>query len=212
MKSFLLSVIVSILCIPLPAQNSAGNSVTTTVYKDFQPALITLTNGKSITQKKANVFLKNGSLVYKHNKFTMQADMSKIQTVKFTDRTYLRVDTLLAYIVDTLEANKLLCATLIDINAYKTQLLNNRQITNLELGVHVNVTSTDNSADEDKLYPLINYFFYEIDGKIIRAHERAILKMLPKEKQRQFKIILQSPDFDWGNTDYLIKILRLLKK
>ncbi len=73
----------------------------------------------------------------------MQAEMKNVKKVDFADRTYLKVDTILAYIVDTLKDNKLLCATLIDLEAYKSEILNNKQITNLELGSYVNVSTMD---------------------------------------------------------------------
>ncbi len=85
----------------------------------------------------------NGALLYKHGKTTMQAEMKNVKKVDFADRTYLKVDTILAYIVDTLKDNKLLCATLIDLEAYKSEILNNKQITNLELGSYVNVSTMD---------------------------------------------------------------------
>lgn len=210
MRIILLLAIICYFWVPALAQSNAGNSERTTVYKDFQPAVILLSDGKSINEKSANIFLKNGALLYKHNRITLQAEMSKIKSVKFADKEYVRVDTMLAYIVDTMHNNKLLCATLIDVEAYKSRLLYNRQITNFEIRSQVSVTSNDNSSDEDKLYPLINYFFFEVDGKVVRAHERVIHKLLPKEKQRMYKTIIQSPNFDWQDKNSLMKLLNML--
>lgn len=213
MKTNLLLILILIFCSNSAfSQNSAGNSTRTTVYENFGPALISLSNGKSVIEKQANIFLKNGSLLYKYNNSIRQAEISKIKSVKFSDRTYVRVDTLLAYVMDSVNDNKLLCATLVDMEAYKTQLLNDRQITNLELGNHINVTAMGNFDGENENYPLINFFFYEINGKIIKSHERAIQKALPKDKQRIFKTLIQSPSFSWGDIDSLKKILTLLSE
>lgn len=209
MKTFFLSLAAILFCNPLLAQSDAGMSTKTTVYKDFQPAIIVLSNGKSITEKQANIFLKNGSLLYKHNKSIMQANMENVSSVRFSDRSYLRIDTLLAYVVDTLKTNKLLCATLIDMESYANQIVNDRQITNLELGGHVNISSIDNYLSDDIKYPLVNYFFFEIDGKVIKAHERTLKKALPKAKQRMFNAIIQSPEFHWGEVESLTRILKL---
>ena len=195
------------------AQNFAGNSKTITMYEEFQPASIELHNGNVIKEKHANVFLKNGKLLYKsRNNTIMQANMSNIKSVCFADREYIRIDTLLAYVIDTIGCNRLLCATLIDIDSYKSQLTNSQLVTKFDLGgSFVNVTSLDDIPNKEEIsYPLVNYFFFEINNKIIRVHERDICKVLPKNKQRIFKTMIDSPQFDFGNQECLKRILREL--
>lgn len=191
------------------SQEAVFKSRRTTVYPQFIPATITLKSGKTVKERSANVFMKNGALLYKRNGFNMQADMDLIKRVDFADRTYLKVDTMLAYMVDTIGNNKLLCATLIDLEAYKTNLLNNRQITNLELGSQVNISTMDLSDTNE--YPLTNIYYYEINGKIIKVHERSIMQSIPKNKRRELNTILQSADFSWVDRNSLMRLLAVFK-
>lgn len=192
------------------AQNFAGDSKTIMMYKEFQPASIELNNGNVIKEKYANVFLKNGKLLYKSkNNTIMQANMRNIKSVSFADREYICIDTLLAYVIDTIGCNRLLCSTMIDIDSYKSQLVNSQLVTKLDLGgSFVNVASLDDIPNkEERTYPLVNYFFFEINNKIIRVHERDIYRALPRNKQRIFKTMIDSPQFDFGNQECLKQIL-----
>ena len=104
----------------------------------------------------------------------------------------------------------MLCASFIDENAYRNQLLNERQITNFELGEHVNVTSTDISSDKSKEYPLNNVFFFHINGKVVKVHERNIKRLTINKNRRLYKITIQSAGFSWDNPESLMKLLDLL--
>ncbi len=191
------------------SQEAGSKSRRTTVYPQFIPATITLESGKTVKERFANVFMKNGTLLYKRNGFNMQADMGRIKRVDFADRTYLKVDTMLAYVVDTVGNNKLLCSTVIDLNSYKTELLNNRQITNLELGSHVNISTMDLSDTNE--YPLINLYYYDIAGKIIKVHERNVMRAIPKNKRREFTNIIQSDGFSWTDKEWLMRLLEMIR-
>lgn len=182
----------------------------TTVYPQFVPAIITLENGQIIQKSEANIFMVNGALLYKRGRINMQAEMKNIKQVDFEDHRYIKVDTILAYIVDTLNNNKLLCATMIDLDTYKSEVMNNRLITNLELGSYVNVSTTDLSETNE--YPIVSYYYYEINGKIIKAHERAIIKYIPRNKRREFDDLLENDDFSWNSDIWLMRILKLMTR
>lgn len=207
-KISLLIIVVVFFSISLLAQKATDSSRLTTAYPQFKPAIITLETGKVIKKEAVNVFMANGALLYKHGKTTMQAEMKNVKKVDFADRTYLKVDTILAYIVDTLKDNKLLCATLIDLEAYKSEILNNKQITNLELGSYVNVSTMDLSDINE--YPLVNYYYYELNGEIIKVHERTITKKIAKNKRTQLNTLMQAPDFSWDNIKWLMRVLKIM--
>ena len=191
-------------------QTMPGRITRTTVFETFRPAIITLNDGKLLKQNEANIFLKNSSLVYKHGRLNMEADVDQVESVNFGDCEYVRVDSVLARVVDTLNNDKLLCVSLIDVDAYRTQLLNNRQITNLELREFVNVNGSDASPEVQSNYPLRNTFYYDIDGKIIKVHERNLKKYINDKNSRLYKTLLQSPDFSWEDPTSLIKLLKLI--
>lgn len=207
-KISLLIIVVVFFSISLLAQKATDSSRLTTAYPQFKPAIITLETGKVIKKEAVNVFMANGALLYKHGKTTMQAEMKNVKKVDFADRTYLKVDTILAYIVDTLKDNKLLCATLIDLEAYKSEILNNKQITNLELGSYVNVSTMDLSDINE--YPLVNYYYYELNGEIIKVHERTITKKIAKNKRTQLNTLMQAPDFSWDDIKWLMRVLKIM--
>ena len=210
MKKITLLILCSTIVVNCFAQILPNRIYRTTVFETFRPAIITLNNGKLLKQSEANVFLKNGTLLYKRGRLNMEADMRQIKSVQFDDRSFVMVDSALAMVVDSLNGYKLLCMSLIDIDAYRTQLLNNRQITNLELREFVNVNGSDASPEVKSSYPLRNIFFYDIDGKIIKVHERNIKKLVKSENRRYYKILIQSPDFSWEDPKSLVKLLKLI--
>ncbi len=193
------------------AQGNIDRISRTTLFEKFQPATIILENGDTTFQKEANIFLKGSSLIYKYRNRTMEAYINQIKAVRFQDSSYyVRVDTALAQVIDTLSDRRLLCVTVIDVDAYRTQLLNERQITNFELGEHVNVTSTDLlPEDEERSYPLRRIYYFDLDGKIIKVQERNVKRLITKDDQRIYKTIIQSPGFTWDDVPSLMKLLRL---
>lgn len=195
------------------AQREAGTSTRTTVYEDYQPAKITLYSDKVIFQPKANIFLKDATLLFQKGKHDMKANINQIKAVEFADRSYVKLDTLLAMVIDTVGKNRVLCATTIDIEAFTTIELNNQVVSNLDLGGdQVSVTRMTTTAPEDKIYPLINTYYFEVDGKIIKAHERILSRHLPKEKRNRLKFYMGLPDFDWGDRKTLRMVLELFEK
>ena len=110
--------------------------------------------------------------------------------------------------VDTVGSNQLLLATLIDVDTYRSNIVNNRQITNFEIRDNVNVSSMELGSGEDG-YPLMNRYFFKIDGKTIEVSERPVSLIVPKDKRREFRTIVQTPDFSWTEEKSLIRILKL---
>ncbi len=210
MKKCIFSLLIIFASLVAKSQEIPNQINRTTVFAEFKPAVITLTSGELLKQNYANIFLKNSSLLYKHGIFDMEADIEQIESVKFDDCLYVKVDTVLARVIDSVGNKKMLCASFIDVDAYRTRLLNEHQVTNFELGEHVNVTSTDISANEPKVYPLNNVFYFELDGKTVKVQERKLDKLYKGDKKRLYKVIIQSADFSWENPVSLRKLLELL--
>ena len=66
-----------------------------TAYKQFKPSTITLKDGRELKQPLTNIFLKNSSLLYMSGANSMEANMENILSVKFDDRFYIKIDTML---------------------------------------------------------------------------------------------------------------------
>lgn len=210
MKRFLVIIFCMAATLGVFAQKTAGFSATTTLYEEYQPARITLTDGRVINQKQANVFLKNARLLFKRGMFDMEANMAQIAAVDFADKSFVKLDTMLVTVVDTVGDKKILCATTIDIEAYRQRAANDKVLTNLTLGEQVSTTTIDLAPSDELKYPLVNDYYFLIDGKAIEVHERTISRMLDKEKRRMLKTFMMQPDFDWSDRGYLHKILLLI--
>lgn len=193
---------------------AAGQVTTTklTVYKDFQPSYIQLKDGRIIKQNLTNIFLKNSSLLYMQGANAMEANMDNIVSVKFDDKLYMKIDTVLAYVVDSIGQDILYCATVIDMEAYQRQVKNNVWITNIGTGNGALTTSTmDINTDEDYKFPLIDLFYYRINGQFVKCHERNLQYILNKEKKRIVRTFVTMDDFSWTDKDSLMKLLKALQ-
>lgn len=193
------------------AQTSAGESQRTVAYSSYQPAIVTKSDGHTITIRQANIFLKNSHLLFKRGATSLEATIDGIAAVDFRDRHYVRIDSVLAYVVDTIGANRLLCSTRIDMDAYLARLRNNREVTNLQIGDMVSVSTTELSPEEDCVYPLVNYFYFDMNGKIFRAEERTVLRNIDKSKRRLMKTVISLADFTWGDPQSLMKLLKVIQ-
>lgn len=214
MKASLLFIIM--MCATVQSLLAQDKTFGLTVYNSYRPATITLTDGRTIKHPLANIFLKNSSLVYLSNTgVTMEANMSNILYVKFEDRQYYKVDTLLAYVVGTVGNDALFCATVADMQAYQQNLRNSQVFTDISLGDQLSTTTVDLSNEGDRMLPLVNIYFYrfgnDADKKYVRCHERTLGRILGKEKKRMMQTYLSMPDFSWTNEKSLLDLLKGLQ-
>ena len=179
-----------------------------TAFKQFEPATVHLSSGKPLKVKEANVFLRNSQLLYKSGGKVKQASIDTVIGVDFASRSYVKIDSILAYRVGSVSQNDLYCATLIDMETYNTNILNNRQVTNFEIGSQVNLTTLDTETDEEREYPIQNHYFFQYNGKFIEAHELYVLRAVPKAKRRIFWTIVREPGFSWTQEESLLRLLK----
>lgn len=205
----------------LAAQTLFGQIRTTklTAYNQFKPSEILLKDGRTLHQPLTNIFLKNSKLLYLQGTTSMEASLENIVSVKFSDRLYVKIDTLLCYEVDTVGHDALYCATVIDIPAYRQQLKNNQIITSMDLGIFSNgggsdqlsTATIDTNTEEDYEFPLIDIFYYRLNGKFVRVHDRELSRVLNKEQRRMMRTYQSMPDFSWTNRECLLQLLRKLQ-
>lgn len=196
-------------------QSVFGQERTTklTVYPEYKPSIITLSDGRQITQQFTNIFLKNSSLLYMSGSVAKEANMANVSSVQFDDRFYVRIDSLLAYQVDSVGNDGLYCATIIDQEAYLQNLKNNQVMTNINFHNfdQVSTTSVDLSNEDDYLFPLINIYYYRLGGKFVRCHDRFLSNVLNKEKKRMLRTFVHMDDFSWSDEKSLLNLLRKLQ-
>ena len=196
----------------LPLTSVAQTTTTSlTVYPSFQPATIHLNDGRQLKVGFANIFLKNSGLLYISGQETKEANLKTLTKVDFKDRTYYRIDSVLAYQVDTVNHQPLYCAQRIDVVAWRGMLVNNRQLTNIELGDMVTYSAAELTNQQDIHFPLINVYYLQINGKYVLAHERNLKRVLDKEKRRLMTAVMSEPGFSWTSEASLLKLLKYIQ-
>ena len=207
-RSFLLT---SILAFMVAVSTSAQKRTTqATLYKNFKPSIITLNDGRHITQSFTNVFLKNSSLLYLKGEYTMEANMDKIAAVEFDDRYFVAINHQLAYLVDSIASNALYCMELLDKESYERNLRNNVNISSLDLGDQISMSTVDLNNEEDYKFPVFRHYYFLLDGKFVKVHERELSKFLDKEQRTMMKRIIGMPDFSWQNIESLKTLLKAI--
>jgi hypothetical protein len=69
----------------------------------------------------------------------------------------------------------------------------------------------DINTDEDYKFPLIDLFYYRINGQFVKCHERNLQYILNKEKKRIVRTFVTMDDFSWTDKDSLMKLLKALQ-
>lgn len=208
MKKLVLFLLLATGVLTMSAQTT---TTSLTEYQSFQPATIHLVDGKQIKVEFANIFLKNSSLLYISGQDTKEANLKTLTKVVFKDRTYYRIDSVLAYQVDTVNHQPLYCAKRIDVVAWRGMLINNRQLSNIDFGDMITYSANNLADEQDIHFPLINVYYLQINGKYVLAHERNLKRVLDKEKRRLMASVMSEPGFSWTSEASLLKLLKYIQ-
>ncbi len=185
----------------------------TMAFATFRPAVVTLANGKTVNAPQANVFLKGSVLVYRNPQGrVMEANRRTVRSVDFAERHYERIDTMLYWRVDTVGSNALYCATYIDMLSLRQQILNSRNMTDVQMNSLMLSSTALTANDEDFDLPYTNVYYYRYRGKWVRVHERDIDHALPRNKRQAYKLALSMPAFSWSDPHSLLELLRSISE
>jgi len=212
MTSRFVAVFAALLTVaPLSAQKKTELA---TMFRQNQTATVTLSDGRTIKAPNANVFLKNGALLYFQGSAAKEARMDIISKVEFKGKHFINIDNQLACLVDTVRGNSLYCVELIDMDAYERNLRNNVNFSHIEFSSsdQLNAYTNDMNTEEDHVYPLYRQYYFMLDGKIVKAHDRDLWVTLDKQQYRMLKTMINTPDFDWTDSACLMKLLYLISK
>lgn len=204
-----------ILCGAMMAIGLIAQDKTTvpTLFKENKTSVVTLKSGRTVKTPNSNVFLKNGALLYFEGTKAKEARMDIIASVDFGDRKFININDQLAYYVDSVKENRLYCVELIDIDAFERNLKNNVNITNIDFNSELLQTSTNNlNTEDDNIYPIIHQYYFLLDGKIVKAHDRDLSYHLDKERKRHLRTMVEDPAFNWTEPESLMKLLRLITR
>jgi len=139
--------------------------------------------------------------------------MDIIASVEFDDRKYVNIENQLAFFVDSVKGNCLYCVELIDMDAFERALKNNVNYTFIDISTERMESFTNNlNTEDDFVYPLVSTYYFILDGKIIKAHDRDLYRALNKERYRMMKTALSDPAFNWTDRKCLMRLLELISK
>ena len=189
-------------------------TLSATLYKEFRPSVVTFKDGHQSHQALTNVFLKNSTLVYLKDEYTMEANMDNIAAVEFDDRTYVNINNQLAYLVDSVGGNCVYRIDIFDMDAYNAQLRNNVNINAIPSfsGDMISTSSVDLNTEEDYKFPVFPHFYLSYNGEIIKAHEREISRRLPKDEdiRRKYRTAISMDGFSWIENESVVSVLRAI--
>ena len=208
-----MTLVVAALLVCNPATTALAqddNTSRVTAFNDFRPAQVSLTDGRMLKVPKANIFLKHSTLIYKSGNSVKEANMRTVKAVDFDDRHYVKIDTVLAFLVDTVEANAVYQQQVIDREAYEASFRNDRMITGIQFGEQINLITLDPQRDSTAVYPVINTFYYKYNGKMVKVHDRELWRMLPKEKRRIMQSMMAEEGFSWTRRESVVRMLQAL--
>ena len=184
-----------------------------TMFHKNKMATVTLNDGRTLKVPDANVFLKNGALIYFQGNTVKEANMDIILGVEFDDKHFVNIENRLAYFVDSIKGNSLFCVEIIDMDAFERNLKNNVNYTFIDLqSDHLDTFTNDLNTEEDYVFPVNREFFFRLDGKYVQADARELYRVLNKERYRLLKTITGVPDFDWLEPECLMRLLGLISK
>ena len=186
-------------------------TVRSTMFLQNKPATVALTDGRTLKVSNANVFLKNAALLYFQGEQAKEARMDNVLGVQFDDRSFINIDNRLAYFVDSIKGNGLYCVETIDIDDYERNLKNNVNFTHIDLSHdHLDTATTGFENAEEVPYPVNRQFYYRLDGKFVLADPRELNHTLSKKRSRIMRTITNVPDFNWSDTECLMRLLGLI--
>lgn len=201
--------------LPASAQQALvmKRSQTPLLYPEFREAKILQPFGRSVTAK-ANIFLKDGSLVYLDDKTgkVMRAYVSNIIGVNFGDSVrYLKVDSVMARVVAEKNYNYLLCNTHVNMSLYREETDGTRGMDFFDMpdsGVFLNLDSQ--KRNDDNGIPLTDTYYFSIKGTIIKANESEFKKFVSKDQMQAFKVLKENRFWSWKDAESLKMLLDFL--
>lgn len=211
MKNLFLLPLLLMAFLNADAQIIDGRTNDITLFHDYIPATILLESGKTNRQREANIFLKNGALIYKSKGKVMQANMNVIKNVLFGKKLFIKIDGRLAEIVDSCGNNQLALIRQINIDGLNTEILNNSTITSIDVtgSEHLGITRTEVSPDQ-LAYPVDDIYYFIVNGNPILAHERDAKRAAGRKHQEAYERVISDRHFKWTQKESLMEVLKVL--
>ena len=183
------------------------------LFPEFQDAKIKQSFGR-YAKAKANIYLKDGSLMYMEGDKIMRAYTKNIFGVTFGDTLeFVKVDSVMARVVARDGYNALLCLTTVNMARYCEEESGGSDLDYFQLeNFNVFMTLNEDRRDDDLGIPLQDKYFFSAKGFVFPANETAFKKAISKEQQQPFKVLMENRFWSWKDPESLKMLLDFLPK
>ena len=221
-KSFIIYLITLLYCsLPIMAQQVQEYETTYIPYAfpQYRKATVTMMFG-SKKEVMGNIYLDGSKFYFLKDSVSIEASLSNIHRVAFGDTLYMPVDTMLARIVAEDSNKMLVCIRTID--KYKMKGCNDgihgedkrgEGMAYFQLDMFSSmgfIELNSDQTDHSKLFPLKREYFYILNGEIVPAKERPVMKRYTKAQRKVIKGMTENRFWSWKDENSLIQLLELL--
>lgn len=174
-------------------------------YKDFKDGNIELAFGKDKIYK-ANIFLKDASLLYKNDTTVMKANLFGVISVDFGDALYRKTGDRMGKVIEQKGEVFLTVVTTIDMDRMRDDARSGRNSTFLDLpefNLFIDTNADYWAEGEGSSWPLKDEYFFVVKGEAIPAAEKIVKKSIRADKRNDFKELMKNRKWSWKDANSL---------
>ena len=174
-------------------------------YKDFKDSNIEFAFGKDKIYK-ANIFLKDASLLYKNDTTVMKANLFGVISVDFGDALYRKTGDRMGKVIEQKGEVFLTVVTTIDTDRMREDARSGRNSTFLDLpefNLFIDTNADYWAEGEGSSWPLKDEYFFVVKGEAIPAAEKIVKKSIRADKRNDFKELMKNRKWSWKDANSL---------
>lgn len=174
-------------------------------YKDFKDGNIELAFGKDKIYK-ANIFLKDASLLYKNDTTVMKANLFGVISVDFGDALYRKTGDRMGKVIEQKGEVFLTVVTTIDTDRMREDARSGRNSTFLDLpefNLFIDTNADYWAEGEGSSWPLKDEYFFVVKGEAIPAAEKIVKKSIRADNRNDFKELMKNRKWSWKDANSL---------
>ena len=174
-------------------------------YRDFKDGNIEFAFGKDKIYK-ANIFLKDASLLYKNDTTVMKANLFGVISVDFGDALYRKTGDRMGKVIEQKGEVFLTVVTTIDTDRMREDARSGRNSTFLDLpefNLFIDTNADYWAEGEGSSWPLKDEYFFVVKGEAIPAAEKIVKKSIRADKRNDFKELMKNRKWSWKDANSL---------
>ena len=174
-------------------------------YKDFKDGNIEFAFGKDKIYK-ANIFLKDASLLYKNDTTVMKANLFGVISVDFGDALYRKTGDRMGKVIEQKGEVFLTVVTTIDTDRMREDARSGRNSTFLDLpefNLFIDTNADYWAEGEGSSWPLKDEYFFVVKGEAIPAAEKIVKESIRADKRNDFKELMKNRKWSWKDANSL---------